>query len=451
MLSTLNLKSTDVRDRTDGHENEDVLVARIEEQLSKLAHDAAGKPATASGVMNIDVAAGRPVPPIEATVRPAAADTVQLPELAPTDAYADPHDFVPVALAAGEPLPVGEPAPPANDIPRLPLSQPVLSQPAVSLRIDQRLNPTLNPPRRLDTDVSAARPVPPVDPLFRPGAANTNIEPPDAPASLGQRAGRAASRAFAGFVLALIGVAATYAWQTHGDRAERIMAKWMPQSVMAWLPQTKTAQADQPNPQPVEATAAPSPSVDATPPQAAPVTQAATPQTATAEAAPPPAAPQDAAPPVAAPAALPPEAAQQLQAMARDLAAAQQQIEQLKASQDQMARQLAKVTEENSRRRVAAPKAAPPPPRPVAGVAQRTLSTFPPPPPITRQPVSQYPASQQPISQQPMTQRTTTPQTMAQPSSIAPPSQAAVSSQTYPQVSSSAPRPPMPLSSQSEP
>lgn len=29
MLSTLNLKSTDMRDRTDGHENEDVLVAHV--------------------------------------------------------------------------------------------------------------------------------------------------------------------------------------------------------------------------------------------------------------------------------------------------------------------------------------------------------------------------------------------------------------------------------------
>lgn len=441
MLSTRNLKQTDARDHTDARDNEDVLVARIEEQLSKLAHDAAGQPAAAPSVADFDLSAARPVPPTETMVRPAAVETIQLPDLKHTDAFADPHDFVPIAL--GEPFAVGEPAAPANDTVRLPASQLALGPPVISprlenLRVDQRLNPSLDPPPRKRADFSASRPIPSVDAMFRPGAANAKVQLPDEP-SLGSRAGRAVTRALTGFVLALIGVGATYAWQTHGDEAERIMAKWTPQSVLSWLPLKTSTPPAQPTPLPVQAAVANPAPAEPAPPQPAPETQAATAQTAA------PVAPQDVTPSAAAP-ALPPDVTQQLQAMARDLATAQQEIEQLKASRDQMARELAKVTDQNARRTAAAPRATTPPPRPPAALAHRPVPGFPAPPPITRQPVSQQPIYQQPISQQPVAQRPVTPQSMAQPQPMMPPPQAAAPPpQANPQTSS-VPRPPMPLS-----
>ncbi len=177
--------------------------------------------------------------------------------------------------------------------------------------------------------------------------------------SLGGRA----VRGFIGLMLAAcIGIAAI-AWQSpYGDAARQIIARWAPQLVLtSSLPLEKAGLPAQPNQPTVQAAAA-----TTTPPQPAPLAQTAR---------------EDVVPTAA---ALSPELTQLLQSMARDLATLGQAIEQLKASQEQMARdnanaaeQLkasqeqmarviakaseAKASEQNPRPRISAP-----PPRPTA-------------------------------------------------------------------------------------
>jgi hypothetical protein len=161
---------------------------------------------------------------------------------------------------------------------------------------------------------------------------------------------------------ACIGVAAIV-WQSpYGDAARQIIARWAPQLVLtSSLPLEKPGLPAQPSPPTVQAAAA-----TTAPPQPAPLAQTAR---------------EDVVPTVA---ALSPELTQLLQSMARDLATLGQAIEQLKASQEQMARdnanaaeQLkasqeqmarviakaseAKASEQNLRPRISAP-----PPRPTA-------------------------------------------------------------------------------------
>jgi hypothetical protein len=167
-----------------------------------------------------------------------------------------------------------------------------------------------------------------------------------------------AVRGLIGLMLAAcIGVAAM-AWQSpYGDAAKRIIARWVPQLVLtSSLPLEKPGLPAQPSPPTVQVAAA----------NTVPTLQAPLAQTA----------PEDVVP--IAP-ALSPELTQLLQSMAHDLAtlgqgieqlkASQEQMarnnanaaEQLKASQEQMARLIAKASEQNLRPRIPAP-----PPRPTA-------------------------------------------------------------------------------------
>jgi hypothetical protein len=195
--------------------------------------------------------------------------------------------------------------------------------------------------------------------------------------SLGGRA----VRGFIGLVLAAcIGVAAI-AWQSpYGDAARQIIAGWAPQLVLiSLLPQERPGLPAQPSPPAVQAAAA-----QTAPPQPAPMAQTA---------------PEDVAPTVA---ALPPDLTQLLQSMARDLATLGQAIEQLKASQERMARdhvnavdllrasqeQMARViaktseakaSEPNLRPKISAPSPRPtaaPPPRPTATPARKPVPTL---------------------------------------------------------------------------
>src|SRR6202158_4489352 len=128
---------------------------------------------------------------------------------------------------------------------------------------------------------------------------------------------RPAVRGFTGLLLAAcIGVAAI-AWQSsYGDAAKQIIAKGAPQLVAtSSLPLENPGLSAQPSPPTVQAAAA-----KTAPPQPAPLAQTAA---------------EDVAPTAA---ALSPELTQLLQSMARDLATLGQDIEQLKASQEQMAR-----------------------------------------------------------------------------------------------------------------
>src|SRR5216684_2944839 len=159
-------------------------------------------------------------------------------------------------------------------------------------------------------DFSAGPSVLPVDTTFRAAAVNDG-QVRGSRRSIGVRA----IRACIGFLLAVCLAVAASLWQHYGDAATQIVARWVPQfALTSSSPQQNAANA---------AAAQPVPPA----------------QTAT-EGVP------------AASATLSPESTQLLQSMAGDLAHAEQEIEQLKASiaqlkasQQQMSRDFAKVSE----------------------------------------------------------------------------------------------------------
>jgi hypothetical protein len=170
-------------------------------------------------------------------------------------------------------------------------------------------------------------------------------------------------RGFTGLMLtACICVGAFVSQSSHGDAARQIIARWAPRLLpTSSLPPENPGLLVQPSPPAVQAaaekTAAPQP------------------------------APEDVAPTAD---ALSPELTQLLQSMARDLAtlgqgieqlkAGQEQMardnanaaEQLKASQEQMARVIAKASEQNLQ-----PKISAPPPRPAATPTRKPVPTLP--------------------------------------------------------------------------
>ena len=188
--------------------------------------------------------------------------------------------------------------------------------------------------------------------------------------------GRPKLRGLIGLLLTAGICTAAFAWQSYGETVRPMISRWAPQLASS-LPSETPKLADQQSPPAVQVAAADA-SVSQLPPPA---------QTA----------PQDAGvAPIAA------EQTQLLQTMARDLASVQQEIEQLKASQaelarenagiaeqlkanqEQMARMIANASEQNLRpRTTAAPTAATPaapaanPPRPVATPARKPASTPP--------------------------------------------------------------------------
>ena len=191
--------------------------------------------------------------------------------------------------------------------------------------------------------------------------------------------GGRAVRGFIGLMLAAcIGVAALV-WQSpYGDAARQIVARLAPQLVAtASLPLENPGLPARPSPPAVEATAA-EPAL----PQPVPLAQTA---------------PQGVAPTAA---ALSPELMQLLQSMARDLATLGQAIEQLKVSQQQMARdhvnavdllrasqeQMARVIAKTSEAKTSEAKApgqnpragvSAPPPRPTATPTRKPAPTLP--------------------------------------------------------------------------
>lgn len=169
-------------------------------------------------------------------------------------------------------------------------------------------------------DFSAGPSVLPVDTTFRAAAVN-DVEVRGDRRSIGGRA----IRACIGFLLAVCLAVAATLWQTYGDATKQIVARWVPQfALSSSSPQDNPGLPGQPGAAAVQASAA-----KAVPPaQMAPEGVASTGAT------------------------LSPESTQLLQSMAGDLAHAQQEIEQLKASvaelkasQQQMSRDTAKVSE----------------------------------------------------------------------------------------------------------
>src|SRR5229473_7882695 len=160
---------------------------------------------------------------------------------------------------------------------------------------------------------------------------------------------RPAVRGLTGLLLAAcIGVAAI-AWQSsYGNAAKEIIARWAPQRVATSSPPLENpGLAAQPSP----------PTVQAAEAKTAPSEPALLAQTV----------PEDVAPTAAPPSR---ELTQVLQSMARDLATLGQEIEQLKVGQEQMARVLAKASEQNLRPKMSAP-------RPTAATTRKPVPTLP--------------------------------------------------------------------------
>jgi septal ring factor EnvC (AmiA/AmiB activator) len=129
--------------------------------------------------------------------------------------------------------------------------------------------------------------------------------------------GRPALRGLIGLLLTAGICTAAFAWQSHGETIRPLISRWAPQ-LAASLPSEAPKLADQQSPPAVQLAAADA-AVSQLPPQA---------QTAAPDA------------PIAA------EQTQLLQTMARDLASVQQEIEQLKASQAELARESARTAEQ---------------------------------------------------------------------------------------------------------
>ena len=257
-------------------------------------------------------------------------------------------------------------------------------------RLARTLRHPSNPQTRTGSDLPGGPTVPPVDTTFRAAAVRDIQVTGDRPSI-----GRKAVRAFTGFLLvACVGVAAI-AWQSYGDAAKQIIARWAPQLVLTSSPPLENpGLPEQPNPPTIQASAA-----KAAPPQPAPLAQTA---------------PEGVAPTAA---ALSPESAQLLQSMAGDLATAGQEIkqlkasiellkasieqlkasiEQLKASHEQMSRDIAKASEQNLRPKISAParKLMPPFPPLQAAVAPRLPEAVA--PSVPQQPEPQPQATAQP-------------------------------------------------------
>ncbi|MDQ8730672.1 hypothetical protein [Bradyrhizobium sp. LHD-71] len=226
--------------------------------------------------------------------------------------------------------------------------------------------PTLDPSElrvdRADRPAAAA-PAPAVEPELRPARSNDN-RTLKAPAAGPRRGNR-----FLRFLLTVcFGVAVTVGWQSYGEAARRWLVTQVPQ-LAAILPVETPSEtvSEQAGTAPAEAT-----EEAAAPEQAAAATD-------TAAAAPPAAsAPAESAAPVQA-AAPPPDLTPAIEGMSREIVSLRETIEELKTSQQQMGRELAKavekIGEQETRRRTAAPT---PTPRPAA---QPTRSPAPPPPP----------------------------------------------------------------------
>ncbi|UPJ52503.1 hypothetical protein IVB30_14815 [Bradyrhizobium sp. 200] len=198
--------------------------------------------------------------------------------------------------------------------------------------------------------------------------------------------GRPALRGVIGLALTACICFAAFASQSYGETTKLMISRWVPQ-LAASLPPAKPELAAQQSLPVVRVAAA-----DATVSQISPSAQSA---------------PQEAAS-----APIPPEVTQSLQTMARDLASVQQEIEQLKASQQELARENAgiaeqlKASQEQIARAISSaseqnqrPKpsvvatSANPPPR-VATPARKPASTLPP-----KQAGAQAPVQLQPRQQ----------------------------------------------------
>ena len=218
---------------------------------------------------------------------------------------------------------------------------------------DSRSDPQFQTPSEAARSASAPR----VDTTFRATMVD-KVSPPANPSAHGKWL----LRMFMAFLFALCSAVAAAAWQTYGDSAEHMLAKWTQQ----WVPHFTLTSLLRSSP-PSTDHAAPSPPSPAALATAAPV------QPAPAQAAP----AQTPTPPAAAPAqpsaasapanvAQSTESTELLKSMEHDLSTTRQDIEELKNGlkelndrEEQMSRELAKLSEQRLRPKVSAKRPAP--------------------------------------------------------------------------------------------
>jgi hypothetical protein len=231
---------------------------------------------------------------------------------------------------------------------------------------------------RAANDSSGKLPVPAVDATFRATAVNDDV--PSRKSSFGRRA----RRAVAALLLTLGIGAAALSWQTFGYAAKKALFSWAPKwAIAASLPLEKLGLASESTPSDDPAAAAPATAASDQSPS-----DSGTPGNATAA--------------TAVPSS---DTAQQLQSMARDLANANQQVEtlkasiaELKASQQQMTRDLAKVSDQAAKAKIAVVTPHPPAHKPAplySSTSTYSPTATPAPPPAAYRPASSpYPAPQ---------------------------------------------------------
>ena len=278
-------------------------------------------------------------------------------------------------------------------------------------RLARSLRHPVSPQVRTGADLPSSPMVPPVDTTFRPAAVG-DAQVSGRRRTMGQQAARAVTAAL--LVAACTGAAAI-AWQSYGGSAEQIMARWAPQRVLASLLPLESSTAAQADLPAAEATA-PNPA------SAQPGFPAQTAQTGVA--------------PAAVAAAV--ESSPSLGSMTNEIASVRLEIEklnasleELKARQQQMSRDIAKASEARpSETRTSEVKASEQSLRPKTPARPRPttarLRT-----PTSPQQAAAYPTSLQPAAPYVPRQIETPPQTTAEPL-------------TDPELAS-VPRPPMPL------
>jgi hypothetical protein len=280
-------------------------------------------------------------------------------------------------------------------------------------------------------DRPGSAPVPMVDTTFRATAVN------DAVPARRTTFGRRAMRAIAALVLTLGLGAAALTWQTFGYAAKKAAFKWAPKfAISASLPLEKLGLSAKSPPADDPAGA------DATP------AQAASPAEGAVNGAPENDAPGNAVAgnTLANPAASSSDPAQLLQSMARDLANVSQEVEilkasiaELKASQQQTTRDLAKVSDKTSEQSAKA-KMITAPPRPAVAAVHKPAPIYSPtatpaPPPPAYRPAPSYSPATQAAAPPPA------PSTAAQPYVPPPP----IPLQPQAEPGFAPPRPPMPV------
>lgn len=274
---------------------------------------------------------------------------------------------------------------------------------------------------RTDPGPAAAPPVPPVDTTFRATAVNdvqNNVHAAGSRRPVGSRVARAFTALLLTTCIGVVG----FILNAHGDAAKQI-AKSVPKLLTSLLVE-KPGLPAQPAAPAVETDAPSADAANAVSPQPAP------------PAPPAPAAPESVAPGATASA---PDQGQLLQSMARDLAGLGQQVEQLKASieelragQQQMSRDMARAPEQSPRPKLSA--ISPPPPRPAAVRPRKPMPPLPPPPPQAALAPPPLPQSAAPY---------VPPAAPYVPRQVEPPAQPPA--QLQDEELSSVPRPPMPV------